>query len=68
VSESRGVPPERREALIHQKVPLQVTTAVTVVSEIKEKKRKDARKRNALCHMFKLGNPFISHRKLKMGK
>lgn len=66
--ESHGVPPERIKAFIHQKLSFQVTTAVTDISEIREKKGKDALKGSALCHMLKLGNPFIYIGKLKMEK
>lgn len=52
--------PEHRETLINQKLPCQVKTAMTGVSEIREKKGKDALKGSALCHMLKLGNRFIS--------
>lgn len=43
-------------------------TAVTAVSEIREKKRKDALKGSAPCHMLKLGNGFISLGKWKIGE
>lgn len=41
---------------------------MTGISEIREKKGKDALKGSALYHMFKLGNPFIYLGKLKMEK
>lgn len=66
--ESYGVPPEHREALIHQKLPFLVTTAVTGINEIREKKGKDALKGSALYHMLKFRNPFTSLGKLKMEK